>query len=175
MTEQQILDNLITKDVRNRQVNSYLNWMFANILLSVYVGVFVVYYKFHEIRARCATQLWTFLVGYFAIMVLHLVKKVCMICIWKVAKNPKESEVHINILYLISLFVPEIIWYIFGSIFIYSDLMEVCYESDDNLTKMLWATTVVLIIHSYLYFLMLVLVLIGFCVAYNQFKRRSKT
>ena len=100
-------------------------------------------------------------------MTLHLVKKILMICIWCRAKDPKELEVQLNLFYVISLFLPELAWYIYGNIFIYNSSMEPCRYHEANEIKALWITVIILIVDSYIYFLVLGLVAIFFCCAYK--------
>ena len=67
-------------------------------------------------------------------------------------------------------FFPEMAWYVYGSIFIYGDAMASCRANDDFPKRMLFITTLVLIIYTYLFFLALALIIIVFCMAYNEFK-----
>ena len=63
------------------------------------------------------------MIGYLFIMVLHLVKKIAMICFWCKSDDPKEKEAQLNLAFVMLLFLPEIAWYLYGSLFIYSQEM----------------------------------------------------
>ena len=71
-------------------------------------------------------------------------------------------------------FLPEVAWYVYGSVFIYSDAINPCRANEELLTKMLFITTTVLIIYTYLYFLVLAIVLIIFFLAYIKFSKSIK-
>ena len=94
-----------------------------------------------------------------------------MICCWWKSKEPKEVEIKINIFYLFTAFVPEIIWYGFGSFFAFSESMYECRSSDELEARILWITSLVLIIHSYIYFILLLFIFVGFCIAYRIWSR----
>ena len=97
-----------------------------------------------------------------------------MICIWCRGKDPKELEVQLNLFYVVSLFLPELAWYIYGSIFIYSPNMDPCRHHGETRIKALWITAIALIVHSYVYFVILLFVAIFFCCAYKLYKDWSK-
>ena len=105
---------------------------------------------------------------------LHLVKKAVMIYIWYMGKDPKELEIKMNSFYIISVFLPELACYAFGSIVIYSGDMEPCRYSGETRIKILWFTSIVLVIHSYLYFIVLLLIVIFFCYAYVHYVNMQK-
>ena len=102
-------------------------------------------------------------------MVLHLVKKIAMICFWCKSDDPKEKEAQLNLAFVMLLFLPEIAWYLYGSLFIYSQEMQPCRHSSVVEIKVLWITAIALIAHSYIYFIVLVGVMIFFCFAYKLF------
>ena len=162
---------MITSEVRTRQITSYVRWLIANLLLTIWVGGLLIYIQFYwDGDESCISQLSTFLLGYSIIMILHLIKKLFMICFWCRGKDPKELEVQLNLFYVISLFLPEIAWYTYGSIVIYSSEMEPCRVHDEHEIKLLWITVILLIVHSYIYFMILVVIAIIFCFAYKLYR-----
>ena len=126
VADQSILANLVTDEVRSQQLKSYMRWTLANLLVTLYVLGLVVYLRLNQNDDNCTRNLLLFLTGYSIIMVIHFIKKLCMICCWWKSKEPKEVEIKINILYMFTLFVPEILWYGFGSFFAFREEMSDC-------------------------------------------------
>ena len=126
VADQSILANLVTDEVRRLQLKSYMRWAIANLLVTLYVLGLVLYVKMNQNDDNCTRNLLLFLTGYSVIMMIHLIKKLCMLCCWWKSKEPKEVEIKINILYMLTLFVPEILWYGFGSYFAFSERMSDC-------------------------------------------------
>ena len=109
------------------------------------------------------------MIGYLFIMALHLVKKIAMICFWYKSDDPKEKEAQLNLVFVTLLFLPEIAWYLYGSLFIYGKEMQPCRHSSSVELKALWITAIACIAHSYIYFFVLMAVMIFFCFAYKLF------
>ena len=124
ISDTSIMGKLITDQVRRRMNNSYIRWMVANLLLTVWVGGLVYYIHFRSaISETCVTRIKVFMLGYLLIMLLHLTKKIAMICFWCKSEDPKEKEACLNLVFVGLLFLPEIAWYLYGSLFIYSEEM----------------------------------------------------
>ena len=170
ISDTSIMGKLITDQVRRRMVNSYIRWMVANLLVTIWVGGLVYYMHFRsQIKETCVTQIKVFMLGYLFIMLLHLAKKIVMICFWCYSDDPKEKEAQLNLVFVGLLFLPEIAWYLYGSLIIYSQEMQPCWHGEEIELQILWVTALTLIAQSYIYFLVLVAVMVFFCFAYKPF------
>ena len=106
---------------------------------------------------------------------MHLFKKFVMICFWKHAKDPVDPETTLNIFYVITVVIAEIVWYVYGNMIFYTDDMGPCKNDGVATGKTLWITTLILIIGSYIYALFLVMVFIFLCSAYILYRKWSQT
>ena len=98
-------------------------------------------------------------------MILHLFKKFVMICFWRHAKDPVDPETTLNIFYVITVVIAEIVWYVYGNMIFYSDDMGPCKNDVDAIGKTLWITMHILIIGSYIYAFFLFVIFIILCIA----------
>ena len=96
-----------------------------------------------------------------------------MICFWSYGEDPKLLEIKLNAYYLITFFIPETCWYIYGSTIIYDESMEPCknYEAKPSA---LYYTAFVLVICTYIYFFYLLGICLLFCGAYMTFRDYKK-
>ena len=67
-------------------------------------------------------------------------------------------QVQLDLVFMCLVFLPEIGWYIYGNLFIYTDSITECKEQHSSVmaTHALWISTLVLIIYGYLYMILLV-------------------
>ena len=69
---------------------------------------------------------------------------------------------------------PELLWYGYGSLVIYSDQMAACNNHTDTTQMLLMYTTYCLIIYTYAVYLMIVISFIAFLSAYRKFRLLAK-
>jgi len=67
----------------------------------------------------------------------------------------------------ITLFLPELIWYAYGSTFIYDDSIDLCKNNEDGYVKALYLTALVGVFCTYFYFLGFTVICFVFCAAYK--------
>ena len=74
---------------------------------------------------------------------------------------------------MVLIFIPEIAWYIYGTIFLYNKETRVlCKKEDDKLVTTLHITASVLNLACYGYFFCLILIMIALVLAYMQWKKK---
>ena len=95
-----------------------------------------------------------------------------MICFWWKAIEPKQLEVQLNLVFLVIFYLPEILWYIYGSLFFYTEMMDPCKYSKLVPNRILYLSAHAIIIYSYIYFLLLLSILAFFCIAYKTWTKK---
>ena len=174
--DESILKKLITAEVRRNQIKSYARWSTMNLLIIIYLVVLLIFEAGEADHYPCDKQIDMWLIGYLIIMVLHIVKKICMICFWNRGEDPKEMEVKLNLLYMILVFIPEISWYIYGGIFIHHESMDPCKEFNEGryATSILYHSVLVLVIFGYIYLCFILLVFCVYGIVFCQWRQWQK-
>ena len=81
----------------------------------------------------------------------------------------------LNLLYLLMFLTPELVWYGYGSLMIFSDSMTNCKKFTEETEKSLLYSAYTLIIYSYAVFIVIITAMILFLIAYVIFKRTAKS
>ena len=61
---------------------------------------------------------------YLIFQLMHLIRKLILIRIWGVAKDPTIAQTKVDLIAIVILVIPEIIWYIYGNTIVYSGEMH---------------------------------------------------
>ena len=69
--------------------------------------------------------------------------------------------------------LPELVWYGYGSLMIYSSEMDACKNSEDSTQKLLILTSYGLVVYTYAVYLSIIIVGIVFFCAYRIFKKAA--
>ena len=102
------------------------------------------------------------MIGYLVFLVLNQLKKIAMICFWCKSTRPREKEACLNILFLMTVFLADGGWIIYGSVFINSDEMEWC-KSEGSVVGLTYISMRVIIGFTYFCLGLFVLALCFVC------------
>ena len=132
--------------------------------------------KVHDkIDQTCEKHLRFWLIGIAFIFFIHTIRNCLLIAIWKASKKPREHEQMLNLLYLSMFLTPELVWYGYGSLMIFSDSMTSCKNLTEETEKSLMYSAYTLLIYSYAVFILIIMAIILFLMAYIIFKRTAKS
>ena len=151
---------------------SYIRWGLATILTSATIST-LLYFVRNEFSTPCVKQLSVWMFGLVFCLVVHLLKKIVMVCFWSRGKNPMEQEAHTNLLYVLMFSFPESLWYMYGNAFIYTSSMEECMNNNNFEIKLLFYLTIGLIWSTYFFFLAILSIAVLFCLAFNKYKANA--
>ena len=122
---------IVTQEVRDAQSLRYLIWAAINTVVPLsIVGLLVLVQS--EIDIACEKHIRVWLVGMIFIFIVHSVKKVILIAAWNTSENPRDFEQQVNVIYIAMFSLPELVWYGYGSLMIYSSEMDACKNSEDS-------------------------------------------
>jgi len=114
------------------------------------------------------------IIGIIIDLTLHIIKKAIMSCFWKYGEDPKLLEIKLNIYYLVTFFVLETGWYIYGSVLIFDESLHFIRKSDDSHSAALFYAALAIVVCTYIYFLYLLGICFLFCGAYMTFRDYEK-
>lgn len=110
--------------VRKQKIISYAKWGLINLVMLCYLLFFVVVFWphwEHKDRDSCITKMSEWTMVYLGITLVHIVRKIVIICIWKKAVDPTIACVKVDLVCLFLLHLPELAWYIVGNFLLYDN------------------------------------------------------
>ena len=115
------------------------------------------------------------------IALLHVIRTLTLVCIWRCAKDPAMTHIKLEVFYGVWIFLLEIVWLIYGNTFIYDDKIQDCNDEieaksidvDIN-TNTLRATALTLIVYGYLLFVGVVFTILFYIGAYMGYQSYAK-
>lgn len=131
-------------------------WALINLLVSAYIVVLIAIF-WYSWTLPCIRQLSIWLCGYLLIHIAHIVRRVVLSCFWLKSEDPTMHQVQLDLVFMCLIFLPEIGWYVYGNLFIFSSQITECKDLHDDAmsTHALWVSTLILIVFGYLYMLLL--------------------
>ena len=86
--ESAYLTTIYDERIRTRMQRYYLAWTLNNVILSIYIIILLCYFWHYFNKLQCIHRLEVWLLVYMVLQVLHLIRSIVIICIWKRAKDP---------------------------------------------------------------------------------------
>ena len=86
--ESAYLTTIYDERIRKRMQRYYLAWTLNNIILCIYIIILLGYFWHYFNKLKCIKRLEVWLLVYMVLQMLHLVRSIAIICIWKWAKDP---------------------------------------------------------------------------------------
>lgn len=90
-------------------------------------------------------------------------RKIVIIFIWKVAKDPTIAQTQVDLVSIPFLVIPELCWYIYGNTLIWNEnIMNICERED----PLFFWSVVVLLAYGYIFmlgFLLMILAALALC------------
>ena len=96
-----------------------------------------------------------------------------MSCFWKYGGDPKQLEIKLNMYYLITFFIPETCWYIYGSVLIYDETLDPCKNEELPIVA-LYYSAFTIVVGTYIYFIYLLGICVLFLGAFMTFRDYKK-
>lgn len=110
-------------EYRTMKMVSALKWGLVNFFLTIYLLVFLIDFwndwEWTDQNSCIANLSWWIMI-YFVIHVVHVIRKIIIIYIWKVAKDPTIACTKVDLISFPVLLLPELGWYIYGNILVFN-------------------------------------------------------
>ena len=102
---------------------SYAKWGIINLVIAGYLMFFIVYFwddwDYSDIDS-CVADLSWWVTIYFGLQIVHIVRKIICIIIWKKADDPTIACTKVDLIAIPCLYLPELCWYIYGNTLVYN-------------------------------------------------------
>ena len=172
-----MLSKLFPPEVRKQKMKSYILWGLINFALIVYMMSFILIFwnecEWNE-ENNCIADLSWWVMVYLVIQVIHIVRKIIIVYIWKVANDPTIAQTKVDLIAIPFLVVPEIAWYIYGNTLVYRETeMALCMSHIKS--DIFYWSVICLIIYGYIYILAFVLTILAAIAVFYYFKINSET
>lgn len=155
------LETMFPPEYRRTKMCSYMKWGIINFTLAAYLFVFLLDFWNdwnYSDSGNCIADLSWWILFYFIIHVVHVIRKIVVIYIWKVAKDPTIACTKVDLISIPVLLLPELGWYIYGNFLLWnSGTMSDCRK---NHSYFYWSV-VVLIAYGYIFMLIFLLILLS--------------
>lgn len=158
----------------------HASWLLFNILLFSYILILLIIFR-GSWGIGCVEQLTVWLLVYDMLQALHVIRTITVILIWKKAQDPALTQIKVEVLFGLWIFLTEIVWLIYGNTFIYDTNIKECNETFhetwvniDLNENMLRGSALALVIYGYLLFLVLTLVILFYIGAFFAYRAYCK-
>ena len=158
----------------------YLIWFAANTILAIYIAVLLSIFQ-GSWDLGCVRKLMVWLAVYNLLAGLHMVRTLIIVCVWRKSMDPAQTQIYIELLYGMWIFLAEAAWLIYGNTFIYDEEIKDCdktfafkWANVDLDTTTLRNTALALVIYGYLLFFVIFLVILFYIGLYFGYKSYIK-